>query len=311
MALVNGADGCVETAVIVTDNCCAPPVCGASLCTMFCSFIQILPSGPMWDYWKAKALGYFQSSEVSSGIQPYYPVCTVNMECPSLVQHAIYAATMLVYFINNLLGQVVREASPYTSVQIDMWLKRLQWQDCYKQHCRPIYLNTLSPYEIPGPCGPEECLPYIPPELTAAVNRGIVIALSRARMGGIKNLCWLNWVIEPLGAKLVQHNAAEMKAKTDEWLAACTCVDIQMICPPGCEIKFDVTILSDYLPAAPGSEICVDEPLPPVLAYTEQSQCQAVGLPAKIYPGIVAADCLVRSLLNKGCNSSPQFVLNC
>ena len=35
-----------------------------------------------------------------------------------------------------------------------------------------------------------------------AVKRNIAIALTRANMGVIKNLCGINWVIEPLGAEI-------------------------------------------------------------------------------------------------------------
>ncbi len=57
-----GADGCVPVAEIENSGCCPPPLCGNDLCCTFVAFFNLLPSGPVWDYWKAAAISYFENN---------------------------------------------------------------------------------------------------------------------------------------------------------------------------------------------------------------------------------------------------------
>ena len=123
MTIRLGADGCVETNGFTTVDCCPPPLCGNDLYGTFCAFISILPSGPMWDYWKNKATSYFQAN-------PEDPlVCEplLGPTCPSIVQHAIYTVLKLRDLIQNALYPAFRESDPTTAeVTLDDWLARFQ-----------------------------------------------------------------------------------------------------------------------------------------------------------------------------------------
>ena len=57
----DGADGCVPFVDHRRSGCCPPPLCGNDLCCTFVAFFNLLPSGPLWDYWKAAAISYFQA----------------------------------------------------------------------------------------------------------------------------------------------------------------------------------------------------------------------------------------------------------
>ena len=49
------ADGCQPIVEPEETGCCPPPLCGNDLCCTFVAFMNLLPSGPIWDYWKAAA----------------------------------------------------------------------------------------------------------------------------------------------------------------------------------------------------------------------------------------------------------------
>ena len=59
-----GADGCVPFAVIDDPSCCPPPLCGNDLCCTFVAFFNLMPSGPLWDYWKAAAIDWFSAARM-------------------------------------------------------------------------------------------------------------------------------------------------------------------------------------------------------------------------------------------------------
>src|SRR5262245_15455247 len=103
MATVLSADGCVEVAELTATGCCPPPLCGNALCEMFCAFINILPCGPMWDYWKERATSYFIASD-----NPEECDAVTDPECPTLVQHAIYVTLKLRDIVNNGLFPALR-----------------------------------------------------------------------------------------------------------------------------------------------------------------------------------------------------------
>jgi hypothetical protein len=192
------ADGCQITAEQEQTNCCAPPLCGNNLCCTFVAFMRLLPSGPLWDYWKAQAISYFETHD-----DPAECPLLKDPACPSLVLHSIYTVMRLRHYIHSALWPAVRESHPATAVTtLDYHLERLQWEDCYAQHCRAVLLGDITPYEVIGECGPEYCEPDFPEDLKCALKKGIALSLYRANRGVIKNLCGLNWVIEPLGAEL-------------------------------------------------------------------------------------------------------------
>lgn len=282
------ADGCTTVATPEQTGCCPPPLCGHDLCGMFCAFINILPSGPMWDYCKQKATQYFTSNE----FDPDTCVPTVDPEFPSLVQHAIYTVLKLRDVVHNALYPALRESDPTTAeTTVDSWLSRLQWEDCYNQHCRSVIGVELSPYEIMSECGPVFCDPEFPPELACAIKRGTLLALTRAQMGVIKNICGINWIIEPLGAKIQPHNLED--AIYDPPSGS--------LCPD--KVEFEIVPLGDFIPGCIDTTVCSDHPVRPMIqAYQERNWCDTpAGLPSTVWPGVLVAECIVRSLMPSTC----------
>lgn len=281
------ADGCQEVATLPDTGCCPPPLCGNELCCTFVAFFQILPSGPLWDYWKAAAISYFQYNS-----DPKDCPLIADPDCPSMVLHAIYAVLKLKKMVNDALWPALRESDPFTAVStLDAWLKRLQWEDCYNQHCRSVILGEITPYEILTECGPVFCDPEFSPELAAAVKHNILRALTRAQMGVIKNLCGLNWVIEPLGAELT---ARQPQAPNPTPVAPC-----DDGCPPN--IGFVISPNSDWLEGAGSGELCEAGIRPKVPAVWDRACNKPAGLPDQIWPGVLAAECIVRSMLPSMC----------
>ncbi len=279
MAQILTADGCQEASNIrFEDACCPPPLCELDYCAMACAFINLLPSGPLWDRPKAEALSRYPSA----GPAACAPAPAPEMGCQSLVAYAIYMSQILVDLLRNALAPTLREADPYTAVTtLDDWLDRLGWQDCYATQCRSVLLGDLTPYEIMGECGPIFCPVASPPELELAVKRGIVIALSRANMGGIKTLYWLNWVIEPLGAKIEGRNILTADCDT---------------------VQFTISRISDTLPAVIDGYCLPEAAAETVPADITRGDCdRPAGAPEVIWPGIVAAECIVRSMLPNNC----------
>lgn len=292
MALRFTADGCQETADLATVDCCPPPLCGDELCGTFCAFIGILPSGPMWDYWKRRATSFFQSN-------PENPlVCEPLMDpaCPSIVQHAIYTVLKLRDLIHNALYPALRESDPTTAeVTLDDWLERFHWEDCYRQHCRSVILGAITAYEVHGPCGPIYCEVPIPEALNNAVKRGVVIALTRANMGVIKNLCGINWIIEPLGAEVLAVPVAECPDPFADEPCDSEC----------CTLHFNIQNKGATIQGVLETPVCEAGLVRPnIQAYLDTPCDMPAGLPEVIWPGVIAAECIVRSLLPLTCGGN-------
>ena len=295
------ADGCQDVQHNDWYYCCAPPLCGNDLCCTFVNFFQLLPSGPLWDYWKRKAIEYFQVSDDVSQC----PLIK-DPQCPSLVLHSIYTVLKLRSYVHGPLWEALRESNPYTALStMDHWLERMRWEDCYLQHCRNVFLTGMSPYEIMGECGPEFCPPDFPPELLCAVKHNIIIALSRAQMGIIKNLCAINWVIEPLGAKLTP----KLTPKIDAGLPLNPLVPCNSTCDQD-ELAFELCHTQDWIYGCDDGDVCTTQELPPkIQAWWEWGCDTPAGLPSgKVWPAVLAAECIVRSLLPSHC---PNNIFRC
>jgi hypothetical protein len=251
----------------------------------------------MWDYWKAAAISNFQPGSPDPDCNPIY-----SDQCPSLVQHAIYCVIKLRDVVHNALYPALRESNPATAeTTLDLWLERLHWEDCYRQHCRSVLLGDITPYEISGPCGPIYCEFEIPYEISCAVKRGIVLALTRANMGVIKNVCGINWIIEPLGveikpifplAPITPPNPNPDPCESD-------CLD---------NVSFEICPTSDTLPGCVESVCETNTPRPRVPAKISYGCDVPAGLPAEIWPAAIAAECIVRSLMPKTC---PNMIFRC
>lgn len=277
---VNGADGCVERGVIASDGCCPDTICSIDPVVLACSYVNLLPSGPLWDRPKRAAVDFYNTTkEPGSYFQS-------EDDCTSMVGYAVYTSRILFDLLQNALWPSLRESDPATAVTTqDDWLDRLGWQDCFATQCRSVLLGTLTPYEIMGECGPIFCPVETPPALAAAVKRGIILALIRSQMAQIKTLCALNWIIEPLGAVLTP--------RIDETLECCD----------GSRVTFDISNASDVLPAVQDDlSPCGTPSNATVPASIYLNICdRPAGMPEVIWPGIVAAECIVRSLLPTTC----------
>jgi hypothetical protein len=259
-----GIDGPVNVGTIAPSGCCPPSICNITLCGLMCNFVAQLPKGPLWDRAKAQALDHIQACDGTP----------VPSECTSIVRHAMYAAQKLYLALNDCLWPAIRESSPYTAYDtLDEWLMRLGWQDCYACACRNQPTATYAPIAILNDCG-EACCPElaIAVDLQVAVKRGI------------------NAVIESLGAKVsISSNTPcnLLNGCTND--CACNETLILKVCP-----------LSETLPLATRA-MCSDMPgsaVPTVQAYYQTCMMtDPLGLPHRVYPGVLAAECIVKSMI--------------
>jgi len=277
------ADGCTEIATPLEDEACCPAsLCGNDLCATFCAFFNLLPSGPMWNQHKAAAISYFQTSD-----DPSKCPLLKDPTCPSLVLHAIYVVMKLKLFVEHALWPALRESNPMTAVTtLDAHLDRMQWEDCYRQACRPG--GGITPYEINGECGPVFCPPDFPDDLACALKHNVAIALTRASMSPIKNLCGLNWIIDPLGAELKPIYVPDSANPCNE-----LCTD---------NPQFQICNARDWLEGCGSGDLCdTQTAAKQVQAYWDRGCDAPAGLPTRIWPGVLAAECLIRSLLPPLC----------
>jgi hypothetical protein len=292
------ADGCQDSFALEQSDCCAPPLCGNDLCCTFVAFMNLLPSGPLWDFWKNAAISYFESHD-----DPANCPLIRDPACPSIVLHAIYAVLRLRGYVHNALWPALRESNPYTAVTtLDAHLAKLQWEDCYLQHCRSVLLGDITPYEVITDCGPVFCPGTFPDDLACAVKRNIAIALTRANMGIIKNICSINWVIQPLGAEIKPRMpyAADPPPPVDT-AAKCYSPCSNRSAP----VEFDICNTRDWLEGCNNGDVCDTlRPLPKIQAYWDRGCDKPAGLPDRIWPGVLAAECIVRSMMPTSCPSN-------
>lgn len=183
-------------------GCCPPPICGYTRQSLACNFVNILPSGPLWDKEKI---------EVSSklDVDGNY----ITDDCTSIIAHAIYTGHKLYDLITGPLFTSLVESDPFTAYEtIDSWLSRLGWEDCYNSSCNKF--SKLTPLEKLGDCGRVFCGDASPDDLFTTTKHRIVVALSRLNVGGIKNLEFINWVIEPLNS-ILEADPDECGGKPD------------------------------------------------------------------------------------------------
>ena len=323
------SDGCINVAVIDDPSCCPPPLCGNDLCCTFVAFFNLLPSGPLWDYWKAQAISYFERSD-----DPAQCPLLQDPRCPSMVLHAIYTVLKLRHMVHYALWPAFRESNPNTAVTtLDDHLARLNWENCYASHCRSATLGVLSPLEVMGECGPIFCEPNYPPEQEAALKRAVAVSLTRANMGVIKNLCGLNWIIDPLGAVLVPILVPACVDPPDpdgvEWPdmdVPCTEFPDEP-CPDNCEpensgcngidgtgMRFELCPSRSYLAGVGTGDVCDTlAPPPQVPAYFDWGclDDRPAGVPDRVWPGVLAAECILRSLVPYLNCSSPVTLYQC
>lgn len=255
-----GIDGRVEVEYPEATDCCPPDVCSISVDQLSCNFVNLLPSGPLWDRDKRD----WQNTD--------------QLSRTSLVRVAVLLANVMHDQIKNSLWPAVRETYARTaSTTLEDWLTRLNWVDCYGA-CRNPALTVLSPLEVMGPCGPVYCDPQLSDDYKAAFNKGLVQALIRFSRRPLATLDSLNSILEPLG---VQATAG----------------DIQGNKPNQCDGgQFCVTlnVSADELPIP----ILECGEIQRYVPTRVEIGCNApAGVPQEVWPTLLAAECITRSFL--------------
>jgi hypothetical protein len=193
--------------------------------------------------------------------------------CVSVVNHAVYTSFRLYDVLLNALYPAIRESNPMTAYDtLDDWLERLRWQDCMGS-CRMPGINGLLPTEIMGECGEYVVDLEYPDCLVTYLKHATVVALTRLQYGRTKNLCYVNDIIAPLGA-VIFPTAGRYDECPHQMTIAPYTDTFQTWQKLGCDPVFNSTCSAFYTPTPSDPE----------------------GLPARIYPGLMAAECIVRSM---------------
>lgn len=285
-----GVDGYVPFASPTNDDCCAYSLCMSEV-QAACSMLDLLPTGPMWDGAKAKV----RQQIVDAGGIP-----VDGFDCASMVTYTAYLGLVLKDVVDSTIGVSVRESSPYTAVNYDRFLDKLNWKDCFRSACRSPYIAKFSPYEVLDPlCRTTEyCPTNFPVEFENALKHAIMISLTRAQRGFIRNLAGFNWVIAPLGAVMAPTlpYPQEVQDSLDD-----VCVQAEDVICPQCfcaEATFTLTHTGTTLPGAPTvASFCGNEPAP----VAAQQTYTCMGNSVLLYPGIIAAECIVRAFMPGVC----------
>lgn len=287
LELTNAVDGNIPAAVLSHDECCTDPLCINEEASM-CGMLDALPTGPLWDAEKSRV----RQIIVASGGVP-----AGGFQDPSMVVYTAYLGQHLAKLVTDVAQPPVREAFPHTAVTtLDDWLDRLNWVDCYRSTCRAEYLAVLSPYEADGTCGPE----YFPTDFTDefenALKHAILQCLVRSQMGVIKNLAGINWILEPL--KVVLQPVQPYPDVVQEFIANPALAEDCVPCF-SLDLSLELVNTTNELPGAPTvASFCGDDPLP---IAAEQTYIDADGNPILLYPNVIAAECIVRSMMPRPC----------
>lgn len=226
-AIVPAIDGPQPFGVIQDDGCCPPTLCNIDDCSFICAFLQYLPKGPIWDYWRHSRYNDLVSSNGSCVVSSCY-----DNPCLTIVDHAIYTAKKLLFVLKNPLQTAIWEANPLTAFKTRQhWLDKYGWEDCFDGPGAFKALGFPTPYQavcnalLPNaPCAADSIFnqmspsingnqnPMIdisalvkaacPPDLLLAVQYGILKALKRMEIGVIPTLDVINFILEPLGAHI-------------------------------------------------------------------------------------------------------------
>lgn len=254
--------------------CCSPQICEITPSMLVCNFVNLLPTGPLWDRAKRKVVSHY----MACAQDPAPPPCPFDDDaCSSIVSHSVYTALRLYDLLYGSVWPALRESDPTTAfTTMDDWLDRMKWADCFYGLCRDPDLGALSPVEFAGNCYTYYCDVQADVDLQNAVKHGIILALHRLQMGIFARLDDINFVIEPLGARL----------------------DVALDAVGDCPLEFDLRPTSQFLP---GWQVmaCESTTASPVQAWFDPNGCEYRGLPTRIWPGLMAAECIVRSVLQR------------
>lgn len=280
-----GVDGYQLVGTVESDfACCAPKLCDMDPCSIACSMVNLLPRGPLWDKAKAQAMDRYQRTCGEITCEPAIDGCT------SMAAHAVYSGFRLYDMLMLTLFPALRESNPLTAcTSMDDWLERLGWSDCFRGACRDPQFREITPYDNVQTCLPTFCERAVdPPKLAAAVKHGIIVALWRARLGFIKNVDGFNWILAPLGVAVDT---------------------LQQTTNPPCPLVVTLKPIASTLPCWQCTN-CLSNPeqgqctVPASFTVDDQTCNVPEGETVTIWPGLLAAECIVRSYLLRGSNDS-------
>lgn len=274
---VEASDTLTTAPVADERECCAPRLCEITPSMLVCNFVNLLPTGPMWDAAKARTMAHYTACAADDAPPP----CPTNDDtCTSVVSHSVYTALRLHDLLKNGLWPALRESDPTTAyTTLDDWLARYRWVDCFYGACRDPDIGYLAPYEFKSNCFSYYCEPETPDDLLVAVKHAIVVSLSRLQRGAHARVEDINWVIEPLSARL----QAGIGSGND------------------CSISFDLIPSTEYI-SSWHLQTCEGVDNPPLQAWFNPTDCHARGLPSRVWPALMAAECIVRAIVprNRG-----------
>lgn len=249
------------------EECCRPKLCQIDKFDLVCSLVNQLPTGPLWDMPKIRAIEKFKIRHES--VEPVF----FEEKCISIADHAVYTAERLYSALLGPLWSSIRESNPYTAFDtLDDWLDRYRWVDCYYGPCRDPDLGDL-PFEKTEDCVNYFCDLTAPDDLKLAVKHGLVVSLSRLQLGTFARVEDINWIIEPLGARL------QVSTETLD-----------------CPVAFNLVPLSNYLPSW-DRDVCDGVASTPIQASFTIDDCPDEGESLVFWPGLMSAECIVRSIM--------------
>lgn len=268
--LFPGIDGMTPRGIIENDGCCPRSFADIDACEIATSYIGLLPNGPLWDRAKYEASVMIRDGKTCSA-------CWKEDHCPTMVDYAVNAGERLATVIMSSLWPAYREADPFTAATSTAdWLERFEWNNCFESDCRPANLGDVTPLEYMGECGPIRVDIRYSPAVRLAYESALVKSLDRLSLGIIKNIAAINFVIEPLKVRIVPVPTE------DPCTAETLCVRLEKT--------------SDFFEGI-NLEAC-GKPTP-IRAYVDRDVYRLpVELPKYIWPGHLAAECIVRSLLS-------------
>lgn len=292
-------------------SCCPESLCG-DVAAQVCNYVDNLPSGPLWDGPKEQTRAIAQRIMLDgvditepANLAPYFAD-----NCPSMATYAFYMALRQRYLVDEGMRRAYFETQPHAVVEnLDYWLERLGWVDCYRQNCRTSAVDDLSPYEFIGECGPEFCEDAFTEEFNRAFKYALIQALARLQRGIVENINSINWVIAPLGAALRPEDPLPLAVQ--EAVDRCAAngledKDDRRPCFGIDDMRLQIYNSAPTIVSGPViSDPCNPAPIEaPTVAAQQPYECN--GETVNLYPGVLAAECIVRSMFPRNC---PNIVI--
>lgn len=126
------------------EECCPPNLCNIDPCGFICAFMEYMPRGPMWDFWKRYRAEQMRNLGDLCTLQS----CQQNDMCLTVVDHAIYTAKKLLEVLQNPLQTAIWESNPLTAFNTrQYWLDTFGWEDCFEGPSHNKQLGFPTPYQ--------------------------------------------------------------------------------------------------------------------------------------------------------------------